>query len=60
MQFTQWAGFREGTWQNEINVRDFIMKNVTPYHGDDSFLAPTTPRTDALFAKVRELFREEL
>ncbi len=59
MQFTQWNGFREGIWQNEINVRDFIMKNVTPYHGDDSFLAPTTARTDAMFAKVQELFRAE-
>ena len=59
MQFTQWEGFREGSWQNEINVRDFIMKNVTPYLGDDSFLTPSTPRTDAMFAKVQELFRKE-
>ena len=59
MQYAQWDGFREGSWQNEINVRDFIMKNVTPYHGDDTFLAPTTPRTDALFAKVRDLFQKE-
>ena len=59
MQFTQWTGFRDGSWQQEINVRDFIMKNVTPYHGDDTFLAPTTPRTDAMMTKVRELFREE-
>ncbi len=59
MRFTQWDGFKDGIWQNEINVRDFIMKNVTPYHGDDTFLAPTTPRTDAMFAKVRELFRME-
>ncbi len=59
MQFKQWDGFQEGVWQNEINVRDFILKNITPYHGDDSFLAPTTSRTDALFAKAQELFRQE-
>ena len=59
MTFTQWNGFNEGIWQNEINVRDFILKNVTPYRGDDSFLAPATERTEKLLAKIRELFHEE-
>ena len=39
MQFENWNGFREGDWMNEINVQDFIQKNYTEYHGDDSFLA---------------------
>ena len=37
-----WQGFRMGLWQKEINVRDFIQQNYTPYEGDESFLAPAT------------------
>ncbi|MBQ7318902.1 MAG: formate C-acetyltransferase [Clostridia bacterium] len=59
MNFTQWNGFNEGIWQNEINVRDFILKNVTPYRGDDSFLAPATERTEKMLEKIRALFKEE-
>ncbi|MBQ8275682.1 MAG: formate C-acetyltransferase [Clostridia bacterium] len=59
MNFTQWNGFHEGIWQQEINVRDFILQNVTPYSGDESFLAPATPRTAAMLEKVQALFREE-
>ena len=33
-----WEGFAEGDWQNEVNVRNFIQKNYTPYEGDESFL----------------------
>ena len=40
-----WQGFRPGLWQKEINVRDFIQQNYTPYDGDESFLAPATART---------------
>lgn len=36
---TAWEGFTKGDWQNEVNVRDFIQKNYTPYEGDESFLA---------------------
>ena len=54
-----WAGFAPGKWQLEINVRDFIQKNVTPYTGDDSFLAGPTETTRALWAKVVEPMAEE-
>lgn len=54
-----WRGFQEGTWQKEINVRDFIQKNYTPYEGDAAFLAGTTPRTDRVRARVDELLIEE-
>ena len=37
-----WEGFRAGLWQKEIDVRDFIQQNYTPYEGDESFLAPAT------------------
>ncbi|MCL1998240.1 MAG: formate C-acetyltransferase [Turicibacter sp.] len=50
-----WNGFNEGTWTTEINVRDFIQRNITPYHGDDSFLAGPTDRTTKLWAEVCEL-----
>ncbi|HEU4616937.1 MAG TPA: pyruvate formate lyase family protein, partial [Gammaproteobacteria bacterium] len=54
-----WAGFRLGLWQTEINVRDFIQQNYTPYDGDESFLAPATARTKSLWAKLEALFVEE-
>ena len=43
-----WEGFVGGDWQNEVNVRDFIQKNYTPYEGDESFLTDATPATTAL------------
>ena len=49
-----WEGFVGGDWQNEVNVRDFIQKNYTPYAGDESFLADATPATTALWDKVME------
>ena len=52
-------GFREGAWQSEINVRDFIQKNYTPYTGDASFLAPATERTNKLMAKFNGLLQLE-
>jgi formate C-acetyltransferase len=54
-----WRGFQEGLWQNEINVRDFIQQNYQPYDGDESFLSPATPRTQAIWQKLQELFVEE-
>ena len=41
----EWEGFNNGAWQKEINVRDFIQKNYTPYDGDESFLAGPTDAT---------------
>ncbi|SUC26360.1 Formate acetyltransferase 1 [Providencia rustigianii] len=49
-----WQGFNHGDWQNNVNVRDFIQKNYTPYEGDESFLAGSTPATDKLWEKVME------
>ena len=49
-----WEGFSNGDWQNEVNVRDFIQKNYTPYEGDESFLAGATQATTTLWNKVME------
>ncbi len=59
MKFEQWNGFNNGDWQNEINVRDFIQKNYTPYEGDDNFLAGTTEKTKKLWNEVLELYKQE-
>ena len=59
MKFEQWKGFNLGDWQNEINVRDFIQKNYTPYEGDDSFLAEATEKTTKLWDEVLELYKKE-
>ena len=40
-----WNGFRPGDWLSSINVRDFIVRNVTPYTGDEAFLAGPSQRT---------------
>lgn len=54
-----WAEFQPGLWQTEINVRDFIQQNYTPYEGDEAFLAPATRRTKQLWNKLNALFPEE-
>ena len=54
-----WNTFEGGVWQQEINVRDFIQRNYTPYDGDGSFLAPATARTAALREKFDALLAEE-
>ena len=54
-----WEGFTDGEWQTEVNVRDFIQKNYTPYEGDAAFLAGPTARTTALWAKMAELLKKE-
>lgn len=58
--FKQWEGFREGAWQNGIDVRNFIQKNYTAYEGDKSFLEGTTERTDAVLEKAQKLIIEEI
>ena len=55
----QWKGFTNGVWQNEVNVRDFILKNFTPYTGDESFLAGPTESTSKLWDQVMELSKQE-
>ena len=62
MQGTQneaWDGFVGGDWQRQIDVRDFIQRNYTPYDGDESFLAEATGATNALWSEVMGLFQEE-
>ncbi len=59
MEHKNWSGFADGIWKDEINVRDFIQKNYTPYTGDGAFLASATPRTNALMKKLEALFALE-
>jgi len=54
-----WRGFKTGLWQKEIDVRDFIQQNYTPYDGDEAFLQPATARTQGIWAKLQSLFVEE-
>lgn len=55
----EWQSFNPGVWTNEVNVRDFIQKNYTPYLGDDSFLVGPTQKTTKLWEKVLQLFEQE-
>lgn len=55
----EWTGFQEGIWEKEINVRDFIQKNYTPYEGDESFLTEATESTKTLWAQVMDLTKQE-
>ena len=59
MKFDAWDDFEKGDWQSEINVRDFIQRNYTPYEGDSSFLANPTEKTKKLWDEVLELYKEE-
>ncbi|MQA32750.1 formate C-acetyltransferase [Modestobacter roseus] len=54
-----WRGFSPGPWQDRIDVRDFIQRNVTPYEGDAGFLAGPTERTTRVWQAVSALFPEE-
>ena len=54
-----WKGFRSGDWCTSINVRDFIVRNVTPYTGNEDFLAGPSPRTKAVWAKLQPYFADE-
>ena len=55
-----WKDFRTGEWRHLVNVRNFIQKNYTPYAGDESFLAPTSERTQKVWDKSHALILEEL
>ena len=59
MKFEEWEGFNSGNWETEIDVRDFIQKNYTPYEGDDSFLAKPTEATKKLWDEVMALYKKE-
>ena len=54
-----WEGFKGRLWKEEVNVRDFIQNNYTPYDGDEKFLAGPTEGTNKLFAKLQELQKAE-
>ena len=54
-----WRGFKPGHWRDSIDVRDFIARNVTPYTGDQKFLAEPTKRTKEVWAKLQPFFKEE-
>ena len=55
----QWDGFKEGKWQESVDVRDFIQNNYDLYEGDESFLAEATDATKQLWDQVMELNRKE-
>ena len=59
MKHNNWNGFRGDLWQNEINVRDFILSNYKEYKGDEAFLAKATERTSGIMEKVNVLFKLE-
>ena len=59
MEFKEWKNFKAGNWQYEIDVRDFIQENYTPYEGDSTFLAGTTEKTQKLWNEVLELYKKE-
>ena len=57
--FAEWQGFTEGNWTKEVNVRDFIQKNYTPYEGNAEFLTAPTEKTQQLWHQVLELMKQE-
>ena len=56
----QWEGFNQGKWNENIDVRDFIVLNYTPYEGDDNFLFEASPKTRILWKKAEGLINEEI
>lgn len=56
----QWEGFKKGSWTEEINVRDFIQLNYSPYEGNEDFLAEPTERTKSLWKKTEDLIKKEI
>lgn len=59
MVFEQWQDFNPGRWMNEIDVRDFVQRNYSPYDGDASFLYGPSERTRKLWNRCQELLRQE-
>jgi formate C-acetyltransferase len=51
----QWEGFKQGTWCEDIDVRNFIQKNYTAYYGNEEFLAPISTKTKAVWEKAESL-----
>ena len=59
IEMKEWAGFEGRLWKEEINVRQFIQDNYTPYDGDESFLAEPTDATNKLWGALQKLQKEE-
>ncbi len=59
MNFNEWKNFNKGKWQEEIDVRNFIQLNYTPYEGNDEFLQGPTENTKKLWDKVLKLYKKE-
>ena len=59
VQREQWNGFKGRIWKEEVNTRDFIQNNYTPYEGDSSFLAGPTKATETLWGILQGLQKEE-
>ena len=59
LQREQWNGFKGRLWKEEINVRDFIQNNYTPYDGNENFLEGPTEATNKLWGRLQELQKEE-
>ena len=57
--YNQWEGFEGVLWKREVNVRDFIQRNYTPYEGDESFLEDPTEATNILWGELKKLQKEE-
>jgi len=54
-----WRGFLPGNWSTTIDVRDFVVRNATPYSGDEKFLTGPSKRTKAVWEKLQPYFQEE-
>ena len=59
MNFEEWKDFKGGEWRHEINVRNFIQRNYTPYEGNADFLAGPTERTKKLWDTILDLYKKE-
>lgn len=57
---TAWQGFNQGSWSEDIDVRDFIQKNYSPYEGDDEFLVGKSEKTEKVWAEASRLIQEEV
>ncbi|EKS4345863.1 formate C-acetyltransferase [Clostridium sporogenes] len=60
MFYDSWEKFNEGLWENNINVREFIQDNYTPYYGDHTFLKDPTKKTKDLWEQCETLIAEEI
>ena len=55
---TAWRGFKGNKWKSEVNLRDFIQNNYTPYEGDEKFLVGATDATNTLWGELQKLQKE--